>query len=192
MGKKAPRTVPTQAPSAPAAPRKFPLWILPVVVLAGLRRDLGFALVGIRHLRVDLLEPHLLRVLQGLDGTMGRQRISALVAAEAGQMRMIHDNGVARHTETGGREVDVAGKAENADGKPLARVLLYFHPQDGTGTNAAQCPTQSDGTFSMRAFPGAYKVTVQAIPRQIGGGPGPGILPPDSGYDRFRLTESEL
>jgi hypothetical protein len=78
--------------------------------------------------------------------------------------------------------VDVAGKAEKADGKPLAQVLLRFHPQDpGSDQAAPTCATGADGAFTVRAVPGTYKVTVTGIPLNTGG-PGPGgIAAPSTG-----------
>ena len=79
-------------------------------------------------------------------------------------------------------EVDVAGRVESADGKP---VLVRFHPQDVDPSYAKvlTCATKSDGTFTGTSFPGRYKVTM--VPILAGSGssdPGTGaIARPDKG-----------
>jgi hypothetical protein len=73
--------------------------------------------------------------------------------------------------------VDIKGKAEKADGKPLAGVLLRFHAQEAASNQAAlSCATQADGSFSTRGVPGNYKVTVGAIPTRVGGSPATGSV----------------
>ncbi len=76
------------------------------------------------------------------------------------------------------QEVDVAGKVEKADGKPLGNVLVRFHPQDDVNKQGRILtrPTGADGSFTGRCLPGRYRVTVSAIPKQTGGDPGTGAV----------------
>jgi hypothetical protein len=82
-------------------------------------------------------------------------------------------------------EVDVAGRVEDAGGKPVAHVLVRFHPQDVDPSYAKVLTrvTKSDGTFTGTCFPGRYKVTMVPIPAGSGGSdPGAGALAtPDKG-----------
>jgi hypothetical protein len=62
--------------------------------------------------------------------------------------------------------VPVSGKVEYQGGKPLAVVVLAFHPLDDTNKNNYPT-TQTDkaGKFSLTCLKGRYKVTIAAIPQ---------------------------
>jgi hypothetical protein len=58
----------------------------------------------------------------------------------------------------------VAGRVEDSDGNPLAKVAVKFHAQDekNKGTSVT-CMTQADGTFTGRCAAGRYRVTLLAV-----------------------------
>ena len=59
--------------------------------------------------------------------------------------------------------VDVKGKAEDADGKPLGDMILRFRPvEEANKGQWLTCPTQADGSFVGKCLPGRYKVTLHA------------------------------
>jgi hypothetical protein len=68
-----------------------------------------------------------------------------------------------------------------ADGKPVANMVLTFHPAD-EATKTARLATAvlpTDGSFAVECLPGRYKVTLAAIPKGAGTASteGPGAAP---------------
>jgi hypothetical protein len=82
--------------------------------------------------------------------------------------------------------VPVKGRVVDADGKPLDRLILFFHPSDKE--NQVRIPPAvavNNGRFETKCLPGRYKVTLGVIPagghNPMGGGaladPGKGDNP---------------
>jgi hypothetical protein len=71
---------------------------------------------------------------------------------------------------------DVAGKVEDASGKPLAKVLVRFNGQEKAkkGLETISFLTKDDGSFGGPCPPGTYKVTLIPVPIQQGGAAGKG------------------
>jgi hypothetical protein len=88
----------------------------------------------------------------------------------------------------GGREpevpVPIKGKLVNAAGRPLANMVLTFHPQDELNKGNMRTPaTDKDGRFSDTCIRGRYKVTLAPIPKKHGAAPDAGGIaaPPTGG-----------
>ena len=82
------------------------------------------------------------------------------------------------------QEVEVGGRVEDGEGKPVAKLVVRFHPQDEENKmgRLLTCLTEADGTFAGKCQPGRYKVTLNAVPAAGGSQPGAGMLaPPDKG-----------
>ena len=65
--------------------------------------------------------------------------------------------------------VAVTGKVVLASGKPVANMVISFHPQDGP--NAVSRPSAAldkNGAYAMNVVPGRYKVTLAPIPAHAG------------------------
>lgn len=62
--------------------------------------------------------------------------------------------------------VDVGGSLLDADGQPLARIALRFHPLEKATPPrpTLTCFTQTNGEFVGRCWPGTYRVTVLGAP----------------------------
>ena len=76
-------------------------------------------------------------------------------------------------------EVDIAGRLEDAAGKPLPRMIVHFYALDEANKHARAwtCATQAGGDFKGRCLPGRYKVTVAAVPLGTGtADPGSGTI----------------
>jgi hypothetical protein len=72
-------------------------------------------------------------------------------------------------------EADIAGKLEDSDGKPLAKMIVRFHPQDEANKfRTYSAPTKADGTFVCRCLPGRYKATLASVPNPTGAAPADG------------------
>jgi hypothetical protein len=70
----------------------------------------------------------------------------------------------------------VSGKIVLANGEPLTRGIIVFHPKDPPG-NEARAFVAKDGSFKLSTFlqedgavPGRYVVTVEPIANQAPGG----------------------
>src|SRR5262245_61608164 len=65
--------------------------------------------------------------------------------------------------------VPISGKVVYADGKPVANMVIFLHPQDepaaGERPNGA---LDKDGRYSLKVIPGRYKITLLPIPSQAG------------------------
>jgi|SRR6516162_66736 len=78
--------------------------------------------------------------------------------------------------------VPVKGIVRYEDDKPVAEMILTFHPQDESNKNTRpEQVTNKEGKFSLMCVKGRYKITMVAPSKgQTGGyagGPGGGILP---------------
>ncbi len=73
------------------------------------------------------------------------------------------------------REVDVAGRVLSADGKPVSRLALRFHPWDEANKKGGTLTTPvREGEFVGKCLPGRYKVTAVPIrPAAPGKAPSP-------------------
>jgi hypothetical protein len=79
--------------------------------------------------------------------------------------------------------VAIKGKAQYEGGKPVAEMILTFHPLDESNKNTRPVQvTDKQGNFSLTCVKGRYKVTLAAVPKgPAGGGPSGGNVPgPDS------------
>jgi hypothetical protein len=80
--------------------------------------------------------------------------------------------------------VPVKGKVQDAAGKPVANVVLTFHPQEEVNKGKlASALADKEGRFSTECIRGRYKITVAVPPRQGHADPsgGPVAAPPKSG-----------
>jgi hypothetical protein len=77
--------------------------------------------------------------------------------------------------------VVIKGKAQYDDGKPVAEMILTFHPQDESNKNTRPVQvTDKEGKFSVSCVKGRYKVTLAPMPKgTAGGGPGGYVPGPD-------------
>jgi hypothetical protein len=79
--------------------------------------------------------------------------------------------------------VAVKGKAQYEGGKPVADMILTFHPQDESNKNTRPVQvTDKDGNFSLSCVKGRYKVTLAAVPKGTAGSGGPGGYVPGPEY----------
>jgi len=56
-----------------------------------------------------------------------------------------------------------------AGGRPVAFVLVAFHPVDPADPNRYEGGTEKDGVFTVECPRGSYKVTINALPVGAGG-----------------------
>jgi hypothetical protein len=78
--------------------------------------------------------------------------------------------------------VGVQGQVQYTSKKPVANMVLTFHPLEDT--SRSRLPTfllDKDGRFEDRIPPGRYKATLAPIPVGSGHGPAAG---PDAGADK--------
>ena len=79
--------------------------------------------------------------------------------------------------------VAIKGKAQYEGGKPVADMILTFHPQDESNKNTRPVQvTDKNGDFSLSCVKGRYKVTLAAIPKGTTGSGGPGGYVPGPEY----------
>jgi hypothetical protein len=67
------------------------------------------------------------------------------------------------------KEADIAGRVEDAEGKPVAKMSVRFQRAGDDGERSAViCVTQADGKFDGRCLPGNYEVTVRSLATEPG------------------------
>jgi hypothetical protein len=79
----------------------------------------------------------------------------------------------------------VSGKVL-AGSRPVAFVLVVFHPRDTADPNHYEAGTGKDGEFTLECPRGSYKVTITALPVGAGGDASGGNL---SGADAGGLKQ---
>src|SRR5262245_36182489 len=73
--------------------------------------------------------------------------------------------------------VAFSGSVVSADGKPVADLVISFHPQEaGNAGNRPSAALDKDGKFKLDGIPGRYKVTLAPIPRHHGSAEATGEL----------------
>lgn len=75
--------------------------------------------------------------------------------------------------------VPISGTVVYADGKPVANMVIFLHPQDEQAeSERPNGALDKDGHYSIKAIPGRYKVTLLPIPAQAGSASAAGLPSP--------------
>ena len=83
----------------------------------------------------------------------------------------------------------ISGKVVFADGKPVANMVIFLHPQDEQA--ASERPNGAldrDGRYSLKAIPGRYKITLLPIPSQAGSASAAGLPSPQKSDTKDPLS----